>query len=408
MAQQISPSPTNDSLTESSGCCGVVASRLLAGVLLIAAIALGITLVSGPPDRWQGIADANMHPLTLITDPRHPQTVYAGTEQGHILISHDAGQNWQEAHTGLPANTPVSALALLPDGTQMLAGTSKGAYLSADGGKTWRSAGPGIPSHTIVDAVAALPDGTLLVGTAGRGVYMLPDGAAAWAPATKGLPPQSDIYAFLPLAQRGHILAALISGGIYTSTDNGMTWVESDRGLSSSTGVNVFSFLAIPDAHGKDVTILAGTSRGVFSSRDQGTTWAPSSTGIGTTRVISLTRDPIAPGVVFAGTDTGVFQSQDDGVAWRMLGFGLPAKQHVGAVGAVHLADGERVILASVDQLYRYPGQWLLASEPWRALGIGILIVLALALVAFAIWWTMFISWPGGSPCEPSRSPSRG
>lgn len=353
---------------------------------MIAGITLGIVLVSGSPDRWQGIADSNAHPLTLITDARHPQTVYAGTEQGHVLITHDGGQSWQEAHEGLPPNTPISALALLPGGTQILVGTSKGAYLSVDGGKTWHTAGPGIPSHAIVDAVAALPDGALLAGTAGSGVYVLPTGDATWIPATKGLPPQSDIYAFLPLARRGHVLAALISGGIYASQDDGMTWKPSDQGLGDASGVNVFSFLAIPDSQGDDVTILAGTSRGVFSSRDQGATWTRSSAGIGATRVISLARDPTEPAIVFAGADTGVFQSQDGGVTWRILGSGLPTEQHVGAVGAIHLANGERVILASVDQLYRYPGQWLLASEPWRALGFGFFIMLALALVAFVVW----------------------
>ncbi|HEX6541512.1 MAG TPA: hypothetical protein VF040_07135 [Ktedonobacterales bacterium] len=60
-------------------------------MLLIAAITPGVVLFTGPPDHWQGIADINMHPLTLITDPRQPQMVYAGTEHGYILISHDAG-----------------------------------------------------------------------------------------------------------------------------------------------------------------------------------------------------------------------------------------------------------------------------------------------------------------------------
>jgi photosystem II stability/assembly factor-like uncharacterized protein len=386
MAQQFSTSPSEAPLTESFGCCGVIARLLLASVLAVAAITLGIVLVSGPPDRWQGIADSNMHPLALITDPRHPQTVYAGTEQGRILISHDGGQTWQETRQGLPSATPVSALALLPSGTELLAGTSKGAYRSADSGKTWQSAGPGIPSHSIYDAVAALPDGTLLAGTAGNGVYVMPSGATAWVPATKGLPPHSDIYAFLPLAQRGHVLTALISGGVYASQDGGMTWIQSDRGLPNPTSVNVFSFLAIPNTHGEHAVILAGTSLGVFSSRDQGTTWTRSSAGIGTTRVISLAGDPSIPGGVFAGADTGVFQSQDGGVTWRMLGFGLPAEQHVGAVATIHLADGEQVILAAVDQLYRYPGQWLLASEPWRGLGFGVLILLVFALVAFVVW----------------------
>jgi hypothetical protein len=150
--------------------------------------------------------------------------------------------------------------------------------------------------------------------------------------------------------------------------------------------VNVFSFLAIPNTRGENAVIMAGTSLGVFSSRDQGTTWTPSSAGIGTIRVISLAGDSSMQGGVFAGADTGVFQSQDGGATWHMLGFGLPAEQHVGAVATTHLANGERVILAAVDQLYRYPGQWPLASEPWRGLGFGVLILLVFALVAFVVW----------------------
>lgn len=234
--------------------------------------------------------------------------------------------------------------------------------------------------------MVALPDGALLAGTVGNGAYILPIASAAWVPATKGLPPQSDIYALLALAQRGHVLAALISGGIYASRDDGTTWNESNRGLSSATGVNVFSLLAISDARGADTTILAGTSRGVFSSHDHGSSWAPSSAGIGTARVISLAHGPNLPEGVLAGADTGVFQSQDGGITWHMLGFGLPAEQHVGAVGTVRLADGERVILASVDRLYRYPGQWLLASEPWRTLGFGVLVLLLFALLAYVVW----------------------
>lgn len=137
MAQQLLPSPSqsDDPLTESFGCCGVIASLLFASLLVTAVVALAVVLVSGPPDRWQGLADANMHPLALITDPHQPQTVYVGTEQGQILITHNGGKDWQEAHAGLPTNTPISALTLLSDGTKILAGTSMGAYASTDGGK---------------------------------------------------------------------------------------------------------------------------------------------------------------------------------------------------------------------------------------------------------------------------------
>jgi len=386
MAQQQAGSPVDDPTAGSIGCCGVVVGMLGIVSLITALIALGFTLFTYPPDRWQGTADPNVHPLAIVVAPTHPQTVYIGTEQGSILISRDGGQSWREAHQGLPPATPISSLALLPGANQLLAGTSNGAYLSLDGGMTWRSAGSGIPPHTIVDAVAALPDGRLLAGVVGYGVYVLPVGSVTWAPAPTGLPRHSDVYAFLPLAQPGHVFAALISGGVYASQDGGLTWAESDRGLSAASGVNVFSLLAIPGQRGADDAILAGTSRGVFESSDLGKTWAPRSVGIGTTRVISLASDPLTPTNLFAGTDTGVFQSRDGGATWRAVGFGLPAGLHVGAVGIIHPAGGDQVILASVDRLYRYPGHWVLASEPWRALGFGVLALLALALLAILTW----------------------
>jgi hypothetical protein len=127
MAQQRAGPPSGDPLLESAGCCGLIARVLGAGLLVAAIATLGILLVTGPPERWQGIADATEHPLALLTAPQHPETVYAGTEQGHVLISHDGGQRWQVSLQGLPQATPISALALLPSGTQLLAGTSKGA-----------------------------------------------------------------------------------------------------------------------------------------------------------------------------------------------------------------------------------------------------------------------------------------
>lgn len=401
MASQAAEAWPGETRFESAGCCGVIARLLGIGVMVGALGVIVILLVSQPPERWQGAADSTAHPLTLITDPQRPRAVYVATEQGRVLISQDGGQSWKATSQGLPASTPISALALLPGAKQargLLAGTSAGAYLSLDGGQTWRGAGPGIPPHTIVDAVSALPDNTLLAGTASRGVYVRPVGAETWQ-AAAGLPPQSDVYAFLPLAQRGHALAALVSGGVYASQDNGMTWVESDQGmsgalsgaLSGASGVNVFSFLAIPGPRGADATILAGTSRGVFVSHNHGASWARSSVGIGTTRVISLARDPLTSTEVFAGADTGVYRSSDGGRTWRSLGVGLPSEQHVGAIGVVHPVGGAQVVLASVDQLYRFPGQWPLASQPWRTLGIGAVALLALALGAIVVQWARVI-----------------
>ena len=129
MASQPSALPSDTLLDGSAGSCGCLAQVLSAGVLLTALLVLSLLLIAGNPDRWQGIADPAAHPLVLVSDPVHPQTLYLGTEQGHLLISHDGGQHWSERQQGLPPTTPISALALLPGGTDLLAGTSAGAYL---------------------------------------------------------------------------------------------------------------------------------------------------------------------------------------------------------------------------------------------------------------------------------------
>jgi photosystem II stability/assembly factor-like uncharacterized protein len=375
-----------DASRESAGCCGLVARGLGVVVLIGMLAVLGFTLVGWPPDRWQGVGEAAAHPLALVTDPRQLLTLYIGTEQGHVLTSQDGGQQWRQERYGLPKNTPVSALALVPGGARLLAGTSKGAYLSSDGGETWQSAGMGIPPQTIVDAVAAVPDGALLAGTASDGIYRMPSGGSAWVSASEGLPPRSDIYAVLPLSEKGRVLAARISGGIYLSADGGVTWSPSRQGLPADASLNVFALLLLPGEHGGLSTVLAGTSRGLYRSRDAGTTWQMSSAGIGTIRVISLAQDPVTPLRAIAGTDIGVFASYNGGTTWHPLGFGLPAEQHVGAVGVLHPAGHEPITFASVGRLYRYPGQWLLAAEPWRGLGIGALIMLALTFTVFVVW----------------------
>ena len=361
---------------------------------------LSFLLAIQNPDRWQGIADPNEHPLAIVTDPRDARTVYLGSEQGHMLRSHDGGQTWVERHEGLPPTTPMSALALLPDGTSLLAGVGDQVYLSADGGNTWRPTSPGLPRHTIVDTIIVLPTGVALAGTANAGVYEARLDDFTWTPATAGLPANSDVYTLYDASDQGLLLAGLISGGVYASQDGGATWAARNNGLEPPEGahdITVFTFTTAPRQEASTsssgaASLLAGTSRGLYRSNDGGETWRlaeASSRGIGATRVLSLALDPLKPSDIVAGTDIGVYRSQDGGRSWRPLGFGLPADLHVGVVRILHASGREPLVLAAVDQLYQYPGQSALATQPWRALaitGAGVLVAGLLALLALGVW----------------------
>jgi photosystem II stability/assembly factor-like uncharacterized protein len=181
----------------------------------VALATLSFLLAIHNPDRWQGIADPNEHPLAIVTDPHDARTVYLGSEQGHMLRSHDGGQTWVERHEGLPQTTPISALALLPDGTSLIAGVGDQVYLSADSGNTWRPTGHGLPAHTIIDTIIILPNGVALAGTASAGIYEARLDDFTWIPAATGLPARSDVYTLYDASDQGLLLAGLITGGVY-------------------------------------------------------------------------------------------------------------------------------------------------------------------------------------------------
>jgi photosystem II stability/assembly factor-like uncharacterized protein len=398
LTQFMSPSEGHDAAD--MGSCGCVAQVLGATLLLVALAALGILLAIDNPERWQGTADPDEHPLALVTDQRDARTIYLGTEQGHILISRDGGQTWVEHHDGLPQMTPVIALASTPDGGTLLAGVGDQVYRSTDGGSAWRPTGAGLPAHTIVDTILVLPNGAVLVGTTNAGVYAARLDDFTWTSAAAGLPAKSDIYTLYDASDQGLLLAGLISGGVYASQDGGATWMSRNKGLEppeDAHDIDVFTFIAMPrqqmpTSPSNSASLLAGTNRGLYRSDDGGVSWRPAEASvgaIGATRVLSLARDPLEPSQIAAGTDIGVYRSQDGGRSWRVLGFGLPADLHVGVVRMLHPSTGEQDVLAAVDQLYRYPRASGLATQPWRALalaGAGLLAAALLALLALAVW----------------------
>ncbi len=309
-------------------------------------VILTITLILSLQPAWQGVGVANLHPLALLVDPAQPATVYAGTEQGGVMVTHDNGATWTTAQTGLPANTVLAALLAEPGTGALLAGTDHGVFTSGDGGQHWTALGNGLPANMTVDALAAPANGILLAGGT-AGLFRATDGGHMWASSSQGLPAQASIYGLTVTA--GRVFAALIPGGVYASADGGQTWHASSQGLPTS--LNIFAVLARSPTR-----LLAGTSQGIYASADGGASWAASSAGLGTTRAISLAADPRDASTLLAGTDDGVYQSSDGGRAWHKLG-GLPTPpgQAVGVVAIAHPANGPAVSYAAADRLYRYP-----------------------------------------------------
>jgi len=106
--------------------------------------------------------------------------LYAGTDDGLIHVSRDAGfswtdisrGNWQRIGLDLPLE-PVNVIREDPNNENMIyVGTDHGLYVSLDAGIDFMQMRNGIPAVSVHDLVIHPRDRDLIVGTHGRSIYV--------------------------------------------------------------------------------------------------------------------------------------------------------------------------------------------------------------------------------------------
>lgn len=119
----------------------------------------------------------------IMMDASHfdPGTAYAAVDRHrlndytpHVYRTRDGGKTWKEMDDGLPPNAYVQAIKQDPDRKGMLwAGTSIGVYVSFDGGDQWQALRLNMPVVEIRDF--AFHDNSVAIATFGRGLWVLDD-----------------------------------------------------------------------------------------------------------------------------------------------------------------------------------------------------------------------------------------
>jgi len=90
----------------------------------------------------------------------------------HILRTHDGGKSWKEITAGLPANEPINTVREDPIKKGLLyAGSENAVYVSFDDGDHWQSLRLNMPATSIRDLV--IKDDDVVVGTHGRSFWIL-------------------------------------------------------------------------------------------------------------------------------------------------------------------------------------------------------------------------------------------
>jgi len=288
--------------------------------------------------------------VSIVIDPTHPSTLYAGTTGGGVLKSIDAGDSWHGA--SLPSGA-IDALIIDPSTASTLYAGASGVgvglavqgggavFKSTDAGGSWNTTNTGLNTGTGLNTVAsgggsvhslAIGRSTRSILYAGGGdfapvhqgggpLFTSADAGGTWTVAVNG-PGKVAALAVDPTAPStiyaGIAGSGVGGGGAMKSTDGGKNWAVIDAGLLEPD----IDALVIDPTNPSTLYAASFNGDNVYTSTDAGNSWTtPSSASPGGVQALAI--DPSAPRTVYAGNFDGVFKSTDAGVTWTLVNNGL-------------------------------------------------------------------------------------
>lgn len=131
----------------------------------------------------------------IAIDPKNPRTVYVGLRQEivqgtdpkvvgtqKVMVSHDAGEHFTDLSGNLP-RADVHRLALR--GSQLIAASDVGIFISQAGSSTWSRLGTGLPQVPFRSMRLDLTGRYLTAGAYGRGGWVYDFGSSATGSSTR-------------------------------------------------------------------------------------------------------------------------------------------------------------------------------------------------------------------------------
>src|SRR5438270_237677 len=117
----------------------------------------------------------------VLASQHDADTVYAAFDNHknadftpYLLKSTDKGKTWIKIAGDLPSSGPVLAVAEdHVDAELLFVGTEFGLYFTQNGGKSWTRLKAGLPTIAVRDLAVQKRENDLVVGTFGRGIYIL-------------------------------------------------------------------------------------------------------------------------------------------------------------------------------------------------------------------------------------------
>lgn len=299
---------------------------------------------------WRPLGPEGGDVFALAMDAHNPKTLYLGCADGHIFVSHDAGNHWQIlGRAGESQNAVVTSIIVDAGNSQALYastwtrelhGEGGGVFRSTDAGVHWTSDGLG--GHAVRALAQAPSDSRELVAGALDGVFVSSDAGATWrriSPAGDAELRNVDSIAIDPKDSR--IIYAGTFHLPWKTTDGGVHWLPIHTGMIDDSDV----FSLVVDRQ-KPERVFASACSGIYRSDNAGALWMKiQGIPFSARRTHIVLQDPSNPGVVYAGTTEGLWKTSDGGSNWKLM---TPANWVINSM--VVEPKSERVVIGT-DQL---------------------------------------------------------
>ncbi len=290
----------------------------------------------------------------LASDPRHPGTLYAGTEVA-VFKTVDGGNSWRPSKLGLltpsrpayqfnRAKGWVLALAVDPANTNVVYAGSDRVSKSTDGGHSWKTVFPPHPTRYPAENVSALaiapsrPEAIYAItgefanpsATPHHGrfsIYKSTDAGTTWQ-ATTTVRGSVTVTALAVDPRHPSTVYAAIGANVLKTTNAGQTWRPIAHGLpigdphGSATVSPVAGVRALAIDPRRTGTVYAALSQGgIYKTSNGGQTWIRA-TGTVSDMMVAVAVNPARPATMYAAgqSETGdgprILRSSDSGHTW--------------------------------------------------------------------------------------------
>ncbi len=239
--------------------------------------------------------------LDLVLSPRFPEdrTALLVTEEG-LFLSRSRRWSWHEVETA-PSGLECGTVALDSQGRVVLSvGSEEGLFLSRDRGRTWQQVA--LPVQGACNALATDPTGHVLAAAIDHHIVRSLDGGERWERCPE-LPSQ---VLSLAVPEPDVVVAGTLAAGCLRWDTGAGRWLEWNAGLYGRLPLGIVT-------RRTGELLVADYSGTVFSSTDHGDTWESITLGRGIAQFAAGSSGP-----VYALALDALLRAED-GRAWEPI-----------------------------------------------------------------------------------------